>query len=156
MKQPWLAIGSLLALSTGVVAQVAGDKASVEAFYREWMGAAAQKGPAAYASYYAPEGQLLPPNEPPVVGRAAIEAWLQRAQREATYTTKPEGIAVDEIRFLDGGWAIYRSTLKGQRIPKAGGAPQPFETKYFDVLQRSPEGRWQVAYRMWSDNVAGR
>lgn len=38
------------------------------------------------------------------------------------------------------------------RVPKAGGTGTPFETKYFDVLQRSVTGRWEVLYRMRSDS----
>lgn len=129
------------------------DAASLQAFYQEWMGAAAQQGPAAYASYYAVNGQILPPNAAPVVGREAIADWLERSQAETAYSVRPEGIHVDEVRFLDRNWAIYRSTLRGQRVPKAGGEPSPFETKYFDVLHRPDNGRWEVVYRMWSDNL---
>ena len=129
------------------------DKAAIEAFYRTWMGASA-KGPADYASYYASDGQILPPNAAPVAGRDAIAGWLGRSQSESRYVTKPEGINVDEIRFLDPTWVIHRSTLRGQRLPKAGGDPVAFETKYFDVLHRGEHGRWEVVYRMWSDNRA--
>ena len=44
-----------------------------------------------------------------------------------------------------------RSTLRGQRMPKAGGEAVPFETKYIDLLHRTSTG-WEVAFRMWSDN----
>lgn len=47
-------------------------------------------------------------------------------------------------------WVVYRSTLRGQRVPKGGG-PTPFETKYVDLLHRTATG-WEVAFRMWSDN----
>jgi uncharacterized protein (TIGR02246 family) len=127
------------------------DRAAIEAFYKTWMGAIAQ-GPAAYASYYATNGQVLPPNATPVTGREAIAAWLVRSQSESKYSVKPEGIKVDEIRFLGPAWVVHRSTLRGQRFPKAGGDPVAFETKYFDLLHRTDDGRWEVAYRMWSDN----
>ncbi len=145
-------------LLTGLVALQASsttqdDRAAIEAFYRTWMGATA-KGPAAYASYYASDGQILPPNAAPVTGRDAIADWLARSQSESRYITKPEGVNVDEIRFLDPARVVNRSTLRGQRLPKAGGDPVPFETKYFDLLHRSESGRWEVAYRMWSDNRA--
>jgi uncharacterized protein (TIGR02246 family) len=136
----------------GFEAQVTGDRAAIDKFYEEWMGAVVAKGPVAYASYYALNGQVLPPNEPPVTGRDAIAQWFERAQREATYRVEPEAIQVDEIRFLDPAWAVYRSTLRGRRVPKTGGEPVPFETKYFDLVHRNAEGRWQVEYRMWSDN----
>ncbi len=39
------------------------------------------------------------------------------------------------MRFLGPDWVVYRSTLHGQRVPKAGGDPVPFETKYVDLLR---------------------
>ncbi len=49
-------------------------------------------------------------------------------------------LATNEMRFLGPDWVVYRSTLTGQRIPKAGGDPVPFETKYFDLLHRKDAG----------------
>jgi len=132
-------------------AQTAADSASVNAFYGEWFGSARQ-GPERYATFYAADGMVLPPNAPPAAGRAAIAEWLRQAQAASTYTVRPSGIATNEMRFLGSDWVVYRSTLTGQRIPKAGGDPVPFETKYFDLLHRKDAGGWEVVYRAWSDN----
>ena len=132
-------------------AAAAAESASVTAFYREWFGSL-HLGPDAYAGFYAVDGMLLPPNKPPAVGRAAIARWLREAQASLPYTVRPEGVTVDERSFLNPSWVLYRSTLRGQRIPIAGGAAVPFETKYFDLLHRTGAGRWEVVYRMWSDN----
>jgi ketosteroid isomerase-like protein len=135
----------------GLAAQSAADSASVTAFYNEWFGSA-RMGPERYASFYAPGGMILPPNAAPAIGREAIAEWQRAAQASAPYTVRPEGITVDEMRFLTPEWVLHRGTLRGQRIPKAGGDPAPFETKYVDLLHRVDGGRWEVAYRMWSDN----
>jgi uncharacterized protein (TIGR02246 family) len=131
----------------------AGTRAEIDAFYGAWMGAAVKQGPAAYASFYDTDGMMLPPNDRPLAGRAAIEAFQTRSQADSPYTVKPTGIQVDEVRFLEADWVVYRSTLSGLRIPKAGGEPGAFATKYFDVLHKGSDGRWQVAYRIWSDNM---
>ena len=153
-----LALTLSMTLTAGAVAmtmasQPAANRAEIDAFYGQWMGAAAKQGPAAYASFYLDDGMVLPPNERPAIGRAAIEEFQRRAQAESPYAVKPTGINVDEVRFLAADWAVYRSTLSGQRIAKAGGGATPFETKYFDVLRRNADGKWQVAYRMWSDST---
>ena len=57
---------------------------------------------------------------------------------------------------MSGGFVIYRSTLKGQRVARAGGDPQPFETKYLDVLRRKPDGGYEFVRRMWNSNHAKR
>jgi uncharacterized protein (TIGR02246 family) len=141
------------ALAAAFASQPAGNRTEIDAFYTAWMGSAAQKGPSAYASFYADDGMMLPPNERPIGGRASIEAFQRKSQAESPYAVKPTGIAVDEVRFLDSDWVVYRGTLSGVRTMKADGASAPFETKYFDVLHRGTDGRWQVTYRMWSDNA---
>jgi len=143
----------MMALAGGVDAQSTADSASVRAFYGEWMGTGVRGGPASYASYYATDGRILPPNAQPVTGRDAIAEWMRRAQAESQYTTRPTGITSDEMRFLTSDWVVFRSTLRGERVPKAGGEATPFETKYFDLLHRRSSSKWEVVYRMWSDNL---
>jgi uncharacterized protein (TIGR02246 family) len=143
---------ALAALPLRLAAQSPADSASVNGFYRDWFGAAAREGPVAYASFYAEDGTLLPPGAAPVRGRAPIAEWMRSSQATSPFTTRPEGVTVDEIRFIAPGLVVYRSTLRGQRISKAGGSAEPFETKYFDLLRRAEDGRWQVLYRAWSDN----
>lgn len=144
------ALTALTAL-TPAAGQVAGDTASVQAFYQRWFGSAAQ-GPDAYASFYAPDGEILPPNAAPVKGREEIAGWMARAQSERPYTIQPEGLTIDAIRFLTPDWVSYRTILRGQRVPKAGGPGTTFETKYVDLLHRTADGSWEVVYRMWSDD----
>jgi uncharacterized protein (TIGR02246 family) len=141
----------VVCLVVSSAAAQAPDVASVNAFYQEWFGAGI-KSPEAYAGFYAADGMVLPPGRPPALGREAIAAWQRDAQKAVPYTTRPEGITVDEVRFLSPTIVAQRSTLRGQRIARDGGAQTAFETKYFDVLQRSANGRWEVVYRMWSDN----
>ena len=140
----------VLLVTAALRAQTAADSASVTAFYNEWFGSARQ-GPETYASFYATDGMILPPNAAQVVGRPAIAEWMRRSQAALPYSVRPEGIKIDEMRFLSPTWVMHRSTLHGQRVPKAGGDPMPFETKYVDLLHRTGTGRWEVAYRMWSD-----
>jgi ketosteroid isomerase-like protein len=132
-------------------AQAPTDANSVTTFYTEWF-TAGPKSPEAYASFYATDGMVLPPGRPPAIGRDAIAAWQRESQASAPYKTKPEGVVVDETRFLTFDIVVQRSTLRGQRIARESGAQTPFETKYLDVLRRSVDGRLEVVYRMWSDN----
>jgi ketosteroid isomerase-like protein len=127
------------------------DTTSVEAFYMDWLGPS-QQDPDVYASFYEADGYILPPNGPPVRGREAIAEWQRVTRAQASYSTRPEGIRTDEIRFLSRDWVLYRGTLWGQRIPVTGGSPVPFETKYLDLLHRADGREWKVAYRMWSDS----
>jgi uncharacterized protein (TIGR02246 family) len=140
----------LLVGAIPVGGQSPADSASVTAFYREWFSSTAD--PSRYASFYAPDGLLLPPNSIPIRGRELIADWLRRSRANPPYTLRPEGIAVDEMRFLTPDWVSYRSTLRGQRVSADGGNASPFETKYVDLLHRNAAGKWEIVSRMWSDN----
>ena len=124
---------------------------AVKGFYKDWSQAALARGAEGYASYFAEDAVLLPPNAAPVSGRAAIRDWHERAQEKATVS--PEAFSEDELQ-VSGGFVLYRSTLKGRRTPKAGGAAESFENKYFDVLRRKPDGGYEFMRRMWSSNLA--
>ena len=125
---------------------------AVKAFYRDWSQATLARGAEGYASYFAEDAVLLPPNAAPVSGRAAIREFQERSQKGATHPTLPEAISDDEIQ-VSGGFVLYRSTLKGQRTPTAGGRPESFENKYFDVLRRKADGGYELIRRMWSSNL---
>jgi ketosteroid isomerase-like protein len=124
----------------------------VRAFYKDWSQATVSRGAEGYASFFAEDAVLLPPNAAPVSGRAAIRDYQERQQKEATHRTVPEGVQEDELTVA-GGVVVYRSTLKGQRVPRAGGAGAPFESKYFDLLRRKPDGGYEFVRRMWSSNL---
>ena len=58
---------------------------AVKAFYGDWSQATATRGAEGYASFFAEDAVLLPPNAAPVSGRAAIRDWQERSQKDATY-----------------------------------------------------------------------
>ena len=147
-----LSIVALSALASTINAQAPTEKEAVANFYREWSTATFKEGPEGYARYFAEDGAVLPPDETPAIGRAAVKEWLRRTQAEATFVTKPEKITQDDIR-IEGNVAVVRTTLRGTRTPKAGGAAVAFENKYLDVLRKNAEGRWEFVYRMWNGNL---
>ena len=106
----------------------------VRAFYRDFRQAAA-KGAEAYASYFAEDAVLLPPNAAPLTGRAAIREWQGRAAKEPI---DGPGATEDELQ-MSGAFVVHRSTFKG--------------TKYFDLLRRKPDGGYELVRRMWSSNL---
>jgi ketosteroid isomerase-like protein/quercetin dioxygenase-like cupin family protein len=130
----------------------ASPKDAVSAFYREWSQATFSRGAEGYAAYFAEDAVLLPPNAAPVSGRAAIREWQERQQQEATHRTVPEAITQDDFQVA-GDLVLYRGTLKGKRVPKAGGDAEFFENKILDVLRRKPDGGYEFLRRMWSSNL---
>lgn len=124
---------------------------TVARFYREWY-ASVVTGPEGYASAFAIDAVLMPPDSPPVVGRDAIRAW-RASQAGAAVRVVPESATQDEIR-VEGQAAFVRTTLRGQYIPRSGGEGRAFEEKYLDLLRRASNG-WEFVARMWNSNPHG-
>ena len=124
---------------------------TVRTFYAEWDKAKAERGAEGFASFVAEDALLLPPDAPPLSGRAAIRAWQERAPKGSGEATSPTSASEDELT-VSGGYVIHRSTVKGQRAAKSGGGLQPFETRYMDVLRRKPDGSYELVRRMWNTN----
>jgi uncharacterized protein (TIGR02246 family) len=126
---------------------------AVHAFYRDWSQATLARGAEGYASFFAQDAVLLPPNAAPVSGRDAIREWQERSQKEATHRAVPEAVSEDELQVA-ADLVLYRGTLRGRRVSKGGGEAEPFENKIFDVLRRRPDGGYEFLRRMWSSNLA--
>jgi XRE family transcriptional regulator, regulator of sulfur utilization len=124
---------------------------AVRSFYAEWDKAKAEHGAEGFASFVAEDALLLPPDAAPVSGRAAIRAWQERAPKGSGEATSPTSAGEDELT-VSGGYVIHRSTVKGQRVAKSGGALEPFETRYLDVLRRKPDGSYELVRRMWNSD----
>jgi uncharacterized protein (TIGR02246 family) len=125
------------------------EEASINALYREWSQATAARGGDGYASFFVPDGAVLPPGEPAVEGTKAIRDWIQKSLDQ--FTIKDPVLSFGEMR-VSGGWATRRFTMTGSRVPRNGAAPVRFTNKYLDVLQKQPDGNWRFVYRSYSSN----
>jgi uncharacterized protein (TIGR02246 family) len=131
-------------------AEVLTPQETVKRFYREWY-RAIMEGPEGFAGSFASDGVLMPPDTAPVVGREAIKQW-RASQAQAQFKIVPESANQDEIR-VEGYAAYVRTTLRGRRIPREGGAETPFEEKYLDLLRKTEDGGWEFVARMWNNNI---
>jgi len=133
--------------------QAVSPQDAVRGFYSDWSQATATRGAEGFASYFAEDAVLLPPDGGPVSGRVAIREWQERNRKDAGDSAVP---ASEDELSVSGGFVLHRSTLKGRRITTPGGDPQPFETKYLDVLRRKPDGGYELVRRMWNSDLAAR
>jgi len=125
------------------------DTVAILSMYQEWSAALASRGPEGYVAYFAEGAALLPPNEPPAVGKEAIRQWIER--QLATYTIRPQRFGKRTFSG-SGHWVFARFEIAGELLPKQGGEPVPFDNKYLDVLQRQTDGSWRFYYRIWNSN----
>ncbi len=102
----------------------------------------------AYVALLAEGAVLMPPNQPAIIGVAAIREYRQTEFDQITLeVTRPS----EEVEVA-GDWAFVRHTYAGTLTPKAGGEPTELSGKGLTILQRQPDGSWKITRYMWSDD----
>jgi uncharacterized protein (TIGR02246 family) len=121
------------------------DKSAIDTT-RETYAAAWRTGNAAdVAGLYADDALVLYPNQPPVVGKAAIRTYFDRFFGD--FTQNEFELTSAEIQIA-GSWAFDRGTYRWKGTPKAGGPAVEDHGKFLVILQRQPDGSWKVARDM--------
>jgi len=120
--------------------------------YKKLVGAANVGDVDTYISCYTKDGVLMPPHAQPIVGRAALEAYM--TEWFGSWELQDHVAFMDDQR-IGGSIAFCRYQTEGKYLPRAGGDPVPYTHKYIDTLVRQPDGSWLIAVHMWSSNVPG-
>jgi uncharacterized protein (TIGR02246 family) len=137
-------------VAAGAEPLAAEEVAAIRGLDSAFASAAESGNAGAVAALYTTDARLMPPNEPVVKGREAIQKFWGGFL--AAYSVKFV-IAADEVEGrADLAYARGRYTMDG--TPKAAGAP-PFhdEGKYLEVLRRGADGHWQYAVDMYSSDL---
>ena len=94
---------------------------------------------------YAADAWLLPPNDVPVRGHAAI-----RPRYEALFNGFNPAIEgrIDEV-CASGSIAFVRGHNGGRMISRTGGAPRLLNDAYLMTLRLEPDGRWRISHLIW-------
>ena len=93
---------------------------------------------------------LMPPNEPAVVGRAAVIDWFAGVVKQARTT----GIGVPQREVIVAGdWAIERGSFLWKVAPAAGGAPIEDQGNFLAIHQRQIDGTWKVTRNIWNSTL---
>jgi uncharacterized protein (TIGR02246 family) len=129
-----------------------GDTRAFSTLYKKLVGAANVGDVHTYVSCYTEDGVMMPPHAQPIVGQAALEAYMTEWFGE----WELEGhVATMDDQRTDGSVAFCRYRTRGRYRPRSGGDSVPYSHTYIDTLIRQPDGSWLVAVHMWSSNVAG-
>ncbi len=91
----------------------------------------------------------LPPGHPPVLGKAALEAFARPFYEQ--YDAEIEATAEEVV--VVGAWAFEWGVLTGTARPLAGGEAMQLDVKYLYVYERQPDGSWRFAYDIYNSNV---
>jgi len=94
---------------------------------------------------YTDDAIVMYPDQPPVVGRAAISEYFKGFFTE--FEALDFQLASSEI-VVAGDFAYDRGTYRWKAKPKKGGPPVDDDGKYLVILRRESDGRWRVARDM--------
>lgn len=123
------------------------DIAAIRAGAASFVANALARRDSANAALFTENGVFLPPNEPAVAGRAAIQAWFSAFPPMSDFKTQ-----IVEIDGL-GDLAYVRGTYS-LTIAAAGRTPAISDHgKYLEIRRRQSDGRWLTMYDMFNSDV---
>lgn len=133
------------------------DVAEIEALYVTWREAVSTGDIPKYISVVDPEVRMIPPGADVVEGAGTYEKFLQPVFEAATYKIQVDRYARVEVlgdyAIAEYDYTIYLA-LKDpdQKVTEPGALTASVSaTRYFDVLRKSPEGRWKVWRHTWQN-----
>lgn len=122
---------------------VAAIRSSTESFAQAMLAG----DPATVAGFFAEDAVAMPPNQPAVEGRAAIQAWL-----EALPT-----VTQDELRLVEvtgrGEIAYGRGMYAMTVMPEGAHESIQDSGKYVVILQKQADGSWLIAVDIWNSDL---
>ena len=139
--------GEEMTEEVGVKALSDEDVAAIKVATEEYIQAVNSDDSAATAALSTEDAVLMPPNQPMVQGRAAIQTWY-----EAFPTTTEFNLTVEEIKGR-GDLAFVRGTYSLTIVPE--GAPEPIQDtgKYVEIRRKQPDGSWLIVVDIFNSDL---
>jgi uncharacterized protein (TIGR02246 family) len=135
-------------------AAAATERAGIEAFNQAFDEATRHMDNAATLTLWEDDGTSLLPSTPPIAGKKAIAAFLERvmAQLQGAHMEKFEDTCTD-IQ-VSGNWASEWCT-EHQIVKLPAGKPL-FDGwgKMLLVLHKGADGKWRLKQEMWNQGLA--
>jgi uncharacterized protein (TIGR02246 family) len=92
---------------------------------------------------FTPDAIRFPPNQPPILGRVAMRAWLETFPPLQQFTiTAEEIVGCDDLAFVRGTYAMTMH-------PGSGTMLQVDRGHYLGLLRKQTDGSW-----LWSTDMA--
>jgi ketosteroid isomerase-like protein len=143
----------LTLLSIAVMPALAKDdgaeiKAVVEDRYKEWIAAASKRDAEALTDLYDENAVLMPKQEEPVIGKAAIGEYYRRLVADPHYVPFTETFASNSFHAVDD-IAIDTADFDGDLI--RSGKQIHFHGKILIVWKKQKDGAWKIFRYMFDE-----
>jgi ketosteroid isomerase-like protein len=126
------------------------SRENVDKSHQAWLDAMRANDAQALGRLVTEDAVLMPPNQPVVVGRAAVIDWFAGVVKQARTTSV--GIPQREV-IIAGDWAIERGSFAWKVAPAAGGAPVEDRGNFLAIYQRQTDGAWKVTQNIWNSSL---
>jgi uncharacterized protein (TIGR02246 family) len=137
--------------STAQKQQFADDQQAINALHDKDIQASLALDADALESLWADDIVTIAPGGPPVVGKAANRAELDKHIEQMRST---EILAYNE-QFQEiqvvGDWAFEYGTITGRTRPFKGGQEQQLQFNVMRILKRQPDTTWRIARSIYND-----
>jgi len=123
------------------------DIAAIRASAATFAANAVADRDSANAAMFTANGVFMPPNQPAVEARAAIQAWFAAFPALSEFTV--------QVVEIDGrGDVAYARGTYALTIAAAGRTPaMPDHGKYLEIRRRQSDGRWLTALDIFNSDV---
>lgn len=127
-------------------AEVSASKADLGQMNRDFAAALNAKDAKAAAALYTEDAVLIPPGEPLVRGREAIEEYWRGAielggVRDVSVETM-DALSSGSLGYETGTFVLTANGPDGEAVIDRG--------RYVELLRREPDGRWLSTHGIWN------
>jgi uncharacterized protein (TIGR02246 family) len=138
----------LLGLETGSQGARGGNDPAITAVADQYVKATLAGDAKAIAALYTDDAVEMPPNEPAVKGRAAIQQLYERNFKSA----KIGDFSLTHVESRSSGDTGYDAGMYRQTVTPTGGPAMKDSGKYVVILKRVA-GSWKVAYAIYNSDL---
>jgi len=144
----------VVACSTGDGAQssrpAAALRAGVDSAADRLLAALRADSPDSLVALLADDVVIMPPNEPPLKGKAAVRTWYDQFVGQM----RTSSLTITDREVLIGGdYATEVAGFEWTLAPVAGGPPVVDRGSYMQLWHREADGRWKFSREVWNSST---
>ena len=126
------------------------DREAISRARQDFVDAFNSEDDEALAAILTDDHVKMPPNQPPLRGRAASRSFWRKgwAQAASRFTATPGQLKITSDVAIDEFYWTMES------LPRDGGSPVRDEGRSVWLWRRQPDGSWKLARAIWNSDLA--
>jgi uncharacterized protein (TIGR02246 family) len=107
----------------------------------------------AFVALITEDAIFMPPNEPTLHGKQAVESRYQAMFQKLfeTFRQVEHTLTVEEVKICKG-WAFARGSYNLTLVPKTGDWKVQNSGKNIHIYEKQPDGAWRISRDIWNSN----